>query len=100
MKKLKPKYSSLLSGQIRKCVYVSVCVCVCVCVCNNAVKAVTRLDGKTRGFGLIHPLVYAHILLCGLGTVLGIFILFSEHLLPLALSGRLRNGLNELVGKG
>ena len=60
-----------------------VCVCVCVCLCNDAVKAVARLDGKTRGFGLIHPLVYAHILLCGLGTVLGIFILFSEHLLPL-----------------
>ena len=77
-----------------------VCVCVCVCLCNDAVKAVARLDGKTRGFGLIHPLVYAHILLCGLGTVLGIFILFSEHLLPLALSGRLGNGLNELVGKG
>ena len=73
-------------------------MCVCVCVCNDAVKA--RLDGKTRGFGFIHPLVYAHILLCGLGTVLGIFILFSQHLLPLALSGRLGDGLNELVGKG
>lgn len=73
--------------------------CVCVCVCDDAIKVVAGLDGKTRGFGFIHPLVYVHILLCGFSTVLGIFILFSEHLLPLALSGRTGNELNKLVGK-
>lgn len=82
VRKLKPKNSSLLPGQMRVCVRVRVC---------DAVKVVTGLDGKNAGFGFSHPLVYALIQPRTLCAVLGIFIIFSKHLLSLAPSGRLES---------
>ena len=70
--------------------WANACVCVCVHVCD-AVKVVTGLDGKNGGFGFSHPLVYALIQPCTLCAVLGMFIIFSKHLLSLAPSGRLES---------